>query len=297
MSLRQYLRARLRAEPPARFADPAGLEKATLFVERFREIVSDPVNLLISRVPQAGYVDGAGHVILHNGNRVPRTGPMAYYEDFSDILVINRGVHEPLEEYCFQQVLAKLGGETPVMLELGCYWAHYSMWFKRAHASGRCFMVEPDKHGIKCGQNNFAINGLEGEFIPEFVGRGHFTVDGFMATRQLEHLTILHCDIQGNEEQMLEGAEQALTKRSIDYLFISTHAEDLHTRIQAKLREQGYRIETESGFDTHTTGCDGFVLATSPLINPVFRGFRPLGRTEISYATPAQLLESITGVD
>jgi len=44
-------------------------------------------------------------VILHNGIRVPVGGELACYGEFSDILVINRGVHEPLEEYCFQELL------------------------------------------------------------------------------------------------------------------------------------------------------------------------------------------------
>jgi len=89
---------------------------------RFREIVSDPINLLIERVPDAGIVEG-GLVVLHNGNRVPFSGAGAYYEGFSDILVINRGVHEPLEEFVFQELLKALP-ERPSMIELGAYWAH-----------------------------------------------------------------------------------------------------------------------------------------------------------------------------
>lgn len=77
---------------------------ATDFLGRFREIISDPLNLLIKRHPFAGTVDD-DFVYLHNGNKVPLTGPYSYYGDFSDILVINRGVHEPLEEYVFQELL------------------------------------------------------------------------------------------------------------------------------------------------------------------------------------------------
>lgn len=103
--------------------DKAG---ASDFHGRFREIVSDPLNLLIPRHPLAGTMDG-DHVVLHNGNRVPLQGPGAYYGNFSDILVINRGVHEPLEEFAFQTVLTGLPAQ-PTMLELGAYWGHYSMW-------------------------------------------------------------------------------------------------------------------------------------------------------------------------
>jgi hypothetical protein len=89
------------------------------FLGRFREIVSDPINLLIERVPMAGVVQG-NVVILHNGNQVPLSGDGSYYGDFSHILVINRGVHEPLEEYVFQEMLKQLD-DRPLMLELGAY--------------------------------------------------------------------------------------------------------------------------------------------------------------------------------
>jgi hypothetical protein len=40
--------------------------------------------------------------------------------------VLNRGVHEPLEEYVFQELLKNLP-KTPLMIELGAYCGHYSM--------------------------------------------------------------------------------------------------------------------------------------------------------------------------
>ena len=82
------------------------------FLGRFREVISDPLNLLIERVPMAGFLDG-NQVYLHNGLRVPVAGPGAYYGPFSQLLVINRGVHEPLEEFVFQEVLKCLP-EAPV---------------------------------------------------------------------------------------------------------------------------------------------------------------------------------------
>lgn len=63
---------------------------ASDFLGRFREIVSDPLNLAIERHPLAGFVEGE-FVMLHNGNSVPVNGETAYYGDFSHILVIKRG--------------------------------------------------------------------------------------------------------------------------------------------------------------------------------------------------------------
>ena len=66
---------------------------------RFREVISDPLNLLIERVPLAGIVE-ANDVYLHNGVRVPIGGDGAYYGRFSHLLVINRGVRRAPGRIC-----------------------------------------------------------------------------------------------------------------------------------------------------------------------------------------------------
>lgn len=279
-----------------RYADGEQLEKASSFLERYREIVSDPLNLLIERVPKAGYVDSEGCVTLHNGVRVPLKGKLAYYDDFSDILIINRGVHEPLEEFCFQQVLRKITAQRPIMLELGAYWAHYSMWFKQNFPGSNNFMVEPDAISIKCGQNNFAQNGFSGEFIKQFVSNDGLQVDGFLKERGLERLSILHSDIQGYEVEMIKGAEKSLANRIVDYIFISTHSEKIHQTIISELSRLSYRVEVSSPFNSHTTSMDGFILATNPNIEPVFGKFAPLGRLDIAHAKAEDLVKSISNL-
>lgn len=278
------------------YGDPDTLEKACNFNERFREIVSDPINILIERVPEAGFIDKLGRVILHNGNRVPVTGDLAYYDDFSDVLIINRGVHEPLEEYCFQQVLKTLSKLSPTMVELGAYWAHYSMWFMRRFPSAKCYMVEPDSKNIACGENNFRINNLKGEFIQDFVGHSGFKLDLFMSQRGIKSIDILHSDIQGYELEMLDGAKESLGENKVDFIFVSTHSEDIHNRAVSRLVDFGYRVEVSSGFDTHTTSSDGFILATSPKVSPIFETFKPMGRLDITKASPKLLLEAISSV-
>jgi hypothetical protein len=276
-------------------ADSATLGKAETFIERYREIISDPLNLLIERVPDAGFFDADGNVILHNGHHIPVRGDLAYYDDFSDILVINRGVHEPLEEYCFQQVLTKIKNSAPKMIELGAYWAHYSMWLLKDFPNSTCIMVEPDPINIKCGINNFALNKYRGEFIKSFVGNDYFAVDKFTSERGIDHIDILHSDIQGFEMEMLTGATKFLGNLAADYIFISTHSEDLHRDVETTLKQYGYCIEASSGFDLHTTSCDGFILARSPNVDAVFASFTPLGRLDIARASSSQLVSYVAG--
>lgn len=296
MSLTKKIRRLFSAKTPPPVVPHASLEslgKATLVVERYREIVSDPVNLLIARVPEAGYVDAAGKVVLHNGVRVPLRGAGSYYGDFSDILIINRGVHEPVEEYCFQQLLAGLTSARPVMLELGSYWAHYSMWLKQAHPQATCHMVEADAANLEAGRENFRANGFTGEFHRGMVGRGGFQVDAFLRAQGLDRLDILHADIQGFEAEMLEGAAEALAAHRIDRVFVSTHSEALHASVESVLRSHGYHIEVTSDFERHTTSCDGFVFASAPGQPRLTDGWTPLGRVEIARAKPAQLIASV----
>lgn len=206
------------------------------FPGRFREIVSDPLNLLIRRHPGAGTVSGQ-YVTLHNGLQVPYKGDGAYYGTFSDILVINRGVHQPLEEYAFQQLLSHLP-PAPRMLELGAYWGHYSMWMHLARPQAMAHLVEPDPDNLAARQRNFAHNGFRGTFEQGFVGHGQFDVDTYLEQSGETHLD---CDIQGFEVEMLEGARRTPSNQRVNYLFISTHSQTLHYDVLQGLQEAGYQ--------------------------------------------------------
>jgi hypothetical protein len=265
--------------------------EATDFLGRFREIVSDPLNLIIHRDPDAGMVLD-GDVVLHNGIRVPLEGPDAYYGKFSDILVINRGVHEPLEEFLFQEVLKQLT-PNPTMLELGAYWGHYSMWCKKAKALASVHLVEASAENLAVGRRNFERNGLVGTFEQGFVGRSQFSVDEYMARCGLHRLNILHADIQGHELEMIEGAESVLSACRAEYVMISTHSQALHLEVIRALGSLGYRIDVSADFDIETTSFDGFILATPHHSNPMFDGFVPPGRAQIAAAPPGLLVERL----
>lgn len=261
---------------------------------RFREIVSDPINLLIQRVPRAGFVTPDMRVVLHNGHTVPATGAGSYYGPFSQVLIINRGVHEPLEEFVFQEML-RVMPEAPTMIELGAYWAHYSMWMMQARPKARTIMIEPEAAGLEAGRANYAANGFGGEFIQAFVGKDKWRLDPFVEERSLKHIDVLHVDIQGNEVELLDGGSHALANHVVDYLFVSTHSQPLHQRCAALISGWGYRIEANSDFKD-TTSFDGLLFATSPTAKPVFNGLNPFRRMELVRMTQTEIasrLESL----
>ena len=261
------------------------------FVGRFREVISDPLNLLIERVPEAGLLEG-NEVCLHNGNRVPVGGDGAYYGQFSTLLVINRGVHEPLEEYVFQELVRRLPA-SPRMIELGAYWAHYSMWLKRIRPHASVIMVEPDRGNLAAGQANFLRNGYEGEFIHGAVGKGLWELDNFVAARGLSHLDILHADIQGAEGALIDGGRRTLGNSQIDYLCISTHSQALHRGVVEELTRLGYRVEVSSDFDNETTSYDGFIFAASHNTRRIFNNFKHFGRTAIATGGAGDALRAV----
>jgi len=271
-------------------SDKAVADKArdTDLLGRFREVISDPLNLLIERVPAAGMLVG-DEVCLHNGIWVPFSGQGAYYGAFSQLLVLNRGVHEPLEEYAFQELLKSLG-EAPFMIELGAYWGHYSMWLKKLRPRSTVVLVEPERQNLEAGIANFARNGFQGEFIQAFVARGQFELDSFLTSRNISRLDILHVDIQGYEVEMIAGGRRTLGEHFVDYLFVSTHSQELHQRVLNELKAAGYRIEISSDFDNETTSYDGFVFASSSRIAPLFGHFNVLGRSRINVSRPGDLL-------
>jgi hypothetical protein len=257
------------------------------FLGRFREIISDPINVLIERHPLSGCIE-QGNVILHNGIRVPYSGPQSYYGRFSEILVLNRGVHEPLEEFCFQEVLKLLDG-TPIMLELGAYWGHYSMWCQSVHSGATTYLVEPEPAHLNIAKRNFERNNLQGHFFQALVGNNAFQVDAFLDKNKISKLSILHSDIQGFELEMLDGARRSFEDKRVDYCFVSTHSDELHQSCMQQLKEFGYLIEAEANFSTMSTSFDGFVLASSPTATRVFSKASFAGRTDLVKMKPDEI--------
>lgn len=241
---------------------------------RFREVVSDPNNLRIKRVETAGFIfnddkTNEQYVVMHNGLKV-LLGKAAYYGQFASILGINRGVHEPQEEYAFEKVLdaleayhRKSGEPVAPMLELGAYWSFYSMCFKTRFPNSQTYMVEPKQENLAAGRRNFSLNELEGEFLQGKIETGGFSVTEFLASRDINRLTMLHADIQGSEHILMEDIQPLLNAKAIAFLFISTHSQDHHSYCLDQLNAAHYQIVTQADFDNDTFCYDGLIVASA----------------------------------
>jgi hypothetical protein len=224
-----------------------------------------PDNTHIPRVPDAGRIAGQFQ-IMHNGLKVVRG---SYYSADSERLFRkNKGVHEPQEERIFQEVLKVIppGG---VMMELGAYWAFYSMWFCQQVSQGRAYLIEPIAENLTCGQKNFAANSLTGHFTQAYVGATTgiapdgtpiMCVDDFVDQHQISHLALLHSDIQGAELDMLHGSARTMAREGISWIFVSTHSDEL--------RDNRFLIAASVN-TSQSYSVDGVLVARAPQAPPV----------------------------
>ena len=236
------------------------------WIRRISDVLQCEDRKFIVSLPMAGKIEG-GHLIMHNGIRIK---PLSYYGfPMLRMFKLSKGVHEPQEERVFQEVL-KVMPPGATMLELGSYWAFYSMWFQKTVSDARSFMVEPEEAGLKSGKENFEINGLKGDFTRAFIGNEYkensppiLTVDWILSEKNIPFLDLLHSDIQGFELQMLEGAANSFLQGKVGYVFISTHSNQVHDACENKLRDYGHVILHSINLDDSYSE-DGLIVAARP---------------------------------
>lgn len=214
---------------------------------------------------------------MFNGIRVFADG--YYGAGMTRLLRLNRGSHEPQEEVVFKDVLGRLSPGSRIV-ECGAYWGFYSLWLLNEIPGAQAWLIEPDASNLEVGRRNFAANHRDATFVNAFVAGKVSTgspstvaIDEFLADRRIEHLEILHADIQGSELEMIHGARTSLSKGMIDYMFISTHGEDLHLQCVEELARFGYEVPV-SIRPAQSYSFDGLIVAnrggvlTTPLVQP-----------------------------
>jgi len=242
-------------------------KKGNTFEERFIDIISDPNNLFIKRCAEAGNVCN-GCVTLHNGIKVLKDG---YYGDFSKILLLNNGCHEPAEERMFDLILKDIP-ENGTMIELGSYWAFYTIWFNKVIKNAKNYCIEPELENLNLGKMNCLINNVNADFTQGFIGKTEINLCNFVREKNIENIDILHSDIQGYELEMLQDITELLVQNKIKYLFISTHSNDLHYKCIDLLTQNNYRIIASADFDEETFCYDGIIVACH-VSNKVFGNY------------------------
>ncbi len=246
---------------------------------------------VIPKVPEAGEVterNGVPVQVMHNGI-VVREG--CYGGAWmTEIIRQLQGHHEPQEELAFHTVLERLASDTPepTMVELGSFWAYYSLWAKHAIPVTRLILVEPDAANLEVGRRNLELNRVEASAILHAaIGSDHdatvtliwesddrrhknrqVSIDGLMRECGLERIDLLVCDVQGAEVDALRGAARALAERRVRFLVVSTHHYMIsgdpltHQHCLQLLQEAGVHIIAEHSVLESCSG-DGLIVAST----------------------------------
>ena len=187
------------------------------------------------KVPDAGrvLVDKSGKrcQIMHNGLRVIADGYCGAW--MTDLIRNCQGHHEPQEERIFSEIIKQLPTNA-TMIELGGYWAYYSLWFLVNNPDRSAVVLEPDPRHLAVGQENALLNHLSPKFVSGFASTSKvsnatfktddsgeiqipsFTVDSLIAAEGWDSLSMLHLDIQGGETDILKSCENLFSKNASD---------------------------------------------------------------------------------
>lgn len=205
-------------------------------------------------------VDNAGSIIdnyqiMHNGIKILKD---CYYGEWmSDLIELNKGHHEPQEEKAFYEVLKQIPANA-TMIELGSYWSFYSIWFNKIIKDAINYMVEPDINNLEIGKSNFKLNNIDnGTFINS--GIPIFKIDKFVEEYNIKHINILHSDIQFFEYHMLLDSINTIKNNIIDFIFISTHTDELHIKCLKFFNDHNIKVLCEHS-PTESYSVDGLIV-------------------------------------
>lgn len=268
--------------------------------ERAKMTISCNDTAYIPKVPKAGSVlsnKGENIQLMHNGLKVLQGG---YYGDWMvNIIKVLKGHHEPQEEKAFYEVVERLKKSKKnghAMIELGSFWAYYSLWYKSVFPGAKVVGLEPDPKNLEIGTANARLNSLDVIFEQAAAGcedgkKISFTldhdpsqsievairsVDSIVKEKKLPYVDILHMDVQGVELDALKGAEQLISNKRLRFLFVSTHhymiSKDIltHQKCLEFIRLHGGHLVAEHNILESYSG-DGLIVASFDESDRAFR--------------------------
>lgn len=197
----------------------------------------------------------------------------------------------------FLKILRKIDKAEPVMVEIGSWWAFWSLSFRHMFPRGRNILLELGKRHLSVGLKNFALNGFDethywGGFhlgfsnvyeevvrdsnydFPEI--KGEYWDRSILGTKtgpeiefidvysieRLNEIDLLHLDIQGSEYPLINSLHLNypwILNDKINNLVIATHAQSFHHELLALLTNI-YKFEVVAVEPFGTVGGDGMLL-------------------------------------
>jgi FkbM family methyltransferase len=166
------------------------------------------------------------------------------------------------------------------MLELGCAWAYYSMWFNHSVSYSKNICIEPNVNKLNKGIANMNLNNLDsskfvlinGYIGQEYLENGVFTdwdntkmnipqysIEKIINDNNNIFIDILHSDIQGAEGDMLIGSINVL--KNIGFFVLSTHG-NLHQKCMDFMTSNNFTILIHHTVE-ESVSADGLIIAVN----------------------------------
>ncbi len=164
------------------------------------------------------------------------------------------------EGYVFTELIKHIKNkENPVMVEIGCHWALWSLLFRSTYSGGRNILIELNKNALCLAEDNFKLNDFDfssywGGVFLEDSGTFHNKEndieyergsDGYscechegpatgseldflsiLEKESIEKIDVLHLDIQGSELPLLKQLVKSGKINDIDMIMVATHSRE-----------------------------------------------------------------------
>ena len=211
------------------------------------------------------------HIIERMGIKMISAGglthPGAHHIDSS---------HYDDEIKLFNQVLDNVEDHEPVMIEVGSFWAWWSLMFRKRFNKGKNILIEYAKTQLRCGERNFELNKCSyvsyhaGMAISHTTQKGvkdlgnNITLSQVIKENKISTVDVLHMDIQGSELEALKSMSEFLENRTIRQIVIGTHNHlvgyDVHESTVRHLMKYKYKLIKSIRNSTD----DGYIHAAAP---------------------------------
>lgn len=210
----------------------------------------------------------------------------------------NSNISDHDSEYeLFSHVLEKIyNKKNPIMIEIGCWWAFWSLCFRKKYPEGKNILIELGKRHISIGINNFRLNNFsethywggffldnsntysnvksnydfeklpneyfDDSLIGKMTGPEIHFIDVY-SIEKLDKIDLLHMDIQGSEYPLLKDLFENysyILKEKIDNIVVATHSNEIHDNLKKIFNQCDFTIDREMSFGT--VGGDGMIFVS-----------------------------------
>lgn len=201
------------------------------------------------------------------------------------------------EYQLFDEVLEKISNKkNPTMVEIGCWWAFWSLCFRKKYPEGKNILIELGKRHLSIGINNFKLNQFsethywggfflgdsntyfdvesnynfpklpneyfDDSLIGKMTGPELDFIDVY-SIEKLDKIDLLHMDIQGSELPLLEDISknyEFLLKDKIENIVVATHSTDIHEKLSQIFLNHGFKFMKDMKWPS--VGGDGMLIVT-----------------------------------